>query len=444
MLAASIALAVSTLLIRRQQVLTEAARQQSERSFQVSRDAINELCNEVASDVLLSVPGVQPVREKLLQKAKKYYEKLRELNNAARATGRDLAATNYRLARIYELLGKNDDARSAYEDARQSQEVLYQQSPNDPALLEDLGDTLNALAAFEQNQKCLAKAAELYERAIEVRKKLADLSPEKARLLANTLMNRGLLNKDRLSAPVADGPQRAIRSEVYRSALRDFDEAQQIRGRLLKQYPNDCALQRDTAQGDCNLAGLEMAAGLVEPALALQHCNEARKSAESAVGRFRAALDTVPDPGREAVNRLDLQCDLLASQRLLADLQIFCHRPDASPDLYEGIVNELTTLAARSPNVPRFRAELAIALQHQGNTVMSQTGEKAAKEALKSYRRSEEIVQQLVRDYPDKSAYRDALAKIHGKIREAEARRDGHTGPPPEKSPRPSGVTPPG
>lgn len=272
---------------------------------------------------------------------------------------------------------------------------------------------------------------------------MADLLPEKARLLANTLMNRGLLGKDRLTTLAAEGPQGAERTEIYRAALRDLDEAQQTRVRLLKQYPHDSVLQRDAAQGDCNLAGLEMLGGLVEPATAEQHCNEARKDAESAAGRFRAILDAGPSAGQEAVNRLDLQCDLLAAQRLLADLQIYCHQPDAGPDLYEGIVNQLTTLAAQNPNVPRFRAELAIALQHQGNTLLSQTGEKAAREALKSYGRGEEIWQQLAKEYPDKSAYRDALAKIRGKIREADGRRDGHKGPPGKPAGR-NGVIPPG
>jgi serine/threonine-protein kinase len=438
-----IALAVSTVLVKRQQVLTEAARQQSQRSFQLSRDAINELCNDVASDVLLSVPGVQPVREKLLQKAKKYYEKLRQLNSEGGVTGGDIAATNYRLARIYELLGKNDDARTAYEDARKCQETLYRQAPSDPAALEDFGDTLNALAAFEQTQKHYAKAADYYEKAIEVRKKLADLSPEKGRLLANTLMNRGLLNKDRLTTSGADQPAETERSGVYRSALRDFDEAQQIRGRLLKQYPSDVALQRDAAQGDCNMAGLEMLGGLVEPPLTEQHCNEARKCAESAAGRFRAILDTAPVAGQGPINRLDLQCDLLASQRLAADIQIYSHRRDAGPELYDGIVNELTTLAAQNPNVPRFRVELATALQHQGNAVMAQKGEKAATEALKIYRRCEEVMQQLVGEYPDKSAYRDAMTKIRGKIREAQQRRDGRKGSPPAKPSGPNRAAPP-
>ena len=185
-----------------------------------------------------------------------------------------------------------------------------------------------------------------------------------------------------------------------------------------------------------------MLGGLVEPALVEQHCNEARNAVESAAARFHAILDAVAAPGQGAVSRLDLQCDLLAAQRLLVDLQIYCRQRDAGPDLYEAIVDELATLAGQNPNVPRFRVELATALYHQGNAVMCQTGKKAALEALKSYHRGEEILQQLMREYPDKSAYREALAIIRSKIREADRRRDGHKGLPPAKPPKPNGMSP--
>src|SRR5262249_53508869 len=67
LLTAVVALSISTLLINRERARAEA-------SFRQAKQAVDDYFTTVSESQLLEVPGLQPLRKELLERAQKYYE----------------------------------------------------------------------------------------------------------------------------------------------------------------------------------------------------------------------------------------------------------------------------------------------------------------------------------------------------------------------------------
>src|SRR5205823_14472648 len=107
----------------------------------------------------------------------------------------ELAAAYFRVGLITEVLQSPGDALQFFETAREMQERRLAEQPNDPTRLKSLGNTLVALGNARAKEKDYATARETFDEAVQVRKKLLAIEPttiEYHRLLANTFMNIGL------------------------------------------------------------------------------------------------------------------------------------------------------------------------------------------------------------------------------------------------------------
>jgi tetratricopeptide (TPR) repeat protein/tRNA A-37 threonylcarbamoyl transferase component Bud32 len=256
--ASAIALAVLLLLgtlgvVTVSNIRISAALAESESSFRDAVQVVDDLLTRVSEDVLLTQPGMQPLRKELLEKALGYYQRFVERRGNDPRVQDELANAFYRVGVITEALRSPQEALASYEAARDRQERLVRQRPANPALArrrqEALGTTLTALGAARIKAADLEGARRDLEQAAAIRRELATAHPENPdyqRAWANTLMNLGLVEYH------AGNPE---------AALPQFQQAQQIRQAALRGNPSHAMLRRDLAKGYYNVGHLAAVMG---------------------------------------------------------------------------------------------------------------------------------------------------------------------------------------
>src|SRR5206468_4179337 len=113
-----------------QRRLTEEQRQQADANLRQARQAVDEYYTAVSESDLLNVPGLQPLRRKLLNSALKYYQGfLAQRQDDARAHG-DVAAAFLRVGRLTHAVGSQQEALQACQKACALYEELVSQDPS--------------------------------------------------------------------------------------------------------------------------------------------------------------------------------------------------------------------------------------------------------------------------------------------------------------------------
>lgn len=213
--------------------LREEAERQKDRAntnFVRARRAVDAYLSKVTDEDLLSVPGLQPLREDLLAEALKFYSEFIQEQSDDPALQVELASAHYRLAIIQRELGNSDASLNASADAirlleaqrqagqnggevltllaktyliakryddtvRLSQEIL-KADPENWEIQSTLAETYNTLAIDEKNSKDLAVALQFHQQAFEIRQQLVQKHPQSAEYnaeLGATLNNIGVL-----------------------------------------------------------------------------------------------------------------------------------------------------------------------------------------------------------------------------------------------------------
>jgi tetratricopeptide (TPR) repeat protein len=245
LLTAVVALAAGTVLVVRQQRVTEGQRQRADENFRLAREAVDRLHAQLSESVALrEEPGLQPLRRTLLEAAGTFYQKMldRGGGDASPQLQLDLAVARVRLADVYfHALDQRNRAEATYRDGVER--------------LERLGDddwlpwALNAQGEFYRLTGQADRAEAPLRRALALRERLAAADP-------------------------ADAPRRKawvdalITFGVYRSEAGHWDEAGDLyrqalalREEAARQAPQDRAAQAGLAQVHNNLGGVEWSQG---------------------------------------------------------------------------------------------------------------------------------------------------------------------------------------
>ncbi|QDU92623.1 protein kinase domain-containing protein [Lignipirellula cremea] len=227
--------------------------------------ALNELFAFVRTEPLFSQPGQELVREKLLERGLEHYTLLLELAEENESLPIDVvAARTARALLALELHGAEPaiaQLEAAISSGKKSPPALQQTAE----LQEVLGDAYNGLGQARHRLGEYRQAAVAFDQAIALRTKAArHPTAESQRKLANARMNRGL-------TAAAEG-------DIV-GAKRFQEAAQQMRQTLLAHTDHDARLQRDFAQGQFNLARLELQQG--EPGSAEELLGQATLQFES-------------------------------------------------------------------------------------------------------------------------------------------------------------------
>jgi serine/threonine-protein kinase len=168
LMTAVVALTVSTVLIRREQQGTEAARQEEARqraraeengaraqeSFRKARQAVDDYLTYVSESKLLDspLPGLQPLRKDLLTRALKFYQEFAEQHQEDPALRADLAQAYYRVGKIQREIGTTADALHAYDQALGLWQSLLAEDPTHRAYRLGKSKVLTAMAGARVKQ----------------------------------------------------------------------------------------------------------------------------------------------------------------------------------------------------------------------------------------------------------------------------------------------------
>jgi serine/threonine protein kinase/tetratricopeptide (TPR) repeat protein len=291
LLTAVVALSVSTVLISRE-------KSRAEQSFRQARQAVDDYFTTVSESKLLNVPGLQPLRKDLLDRALKYYQGFIRERGGDRTVRAELAATYYRVAWITGIAGSRAEALDPYRQALARYEDLVRDHPAEARYQTDLAIVCNDLGNLYLMMGQTDRALETHRRAL------------------------------------------AIREAASRA------------------HPDGARYQNELAKGYANVAGIESAAG--KPDEALRLVERARALNEAVLAARPASLALPTDLGRSFNTLAAVQDDLVKDYSRIGQYNAQLGRPDEALRAYERGVTVAERLVAENPGVDDYRGTLVM------------------------------------------------------------------------------------
>ncbi len=368
-----VVVALASLLIGYQTAVD--ALEESNASHLLARETVHDLFTEVSETVLLEMPGMQPLRQRLLERALSYYRKFVQTGRDSPELREEMGDVWFRIGRIEKELGRPDDAALAYHQALTIQQQLdLKQSTITRRVA--LSSTWNALGGLHIAQGRWDDAADALLRAFELRDAVvleAPVNAEYKRLHANTIMNLGAVHRNR---------------GEFIDAVNAFQKAGRVHRWLLANASLDAATDRHVrrALGMALYNSANAAFGTESADIS----SEVLQPLDEAVGLFRALLSEQPD-------------SYTISRRLILCQQL---RAEAHPDVEMAAhsaweaAEQMQHLAVQNPAIPSLVGEW-VQLQLLSGRLFTDCGK--PEDALMRF---QEIIPVLSQD-PDK-LYSDA------------------------------------
>ncbi|MEX2119830.1 MAG: protein kinase [Pirellulales bacterium] len=387
---------------QRQKRLAEAQRDRARLGFRQARQAADDFFTHIGEETLLNQPGMHPLRRKLLDQARRYYQAFLKEHANDPAIRDELAVSAFRLGDVTSVIGASADAMAAYEEAIAIWEDLAGQSPDADELRSNLARTFGNQAHLLAKAGRLQDALRLQRRAQACWKELLASDP------GNLDVQNGLARTHSAMAAV----QRTLFQfsqaiESYEAAiaigehLASADTAK-ARSRqsvaasyhILKDAPSPAGARGELATAYKDLGQLLFDVGRRSEALA---------RLRQAIGFWRRLVEAQPE-------MIDFRAGLAQSQTLLGDLERAMGLTNESLCSYESAVASQLELSRQFPTVPGFRGELAsiyngIGLLH-AQLGRTQAGGEAYQGAL-------DILRPLAADFPEITSFSSGLAAVH-------------------------------
>jgi tetratricopeptide (TPR) repeat protein/tRNA A-37 threonylcarbamoyl transferase component Bud32 len=373
---------------------TRAALKQSEKSLGQAVATVDDFLTLVGEETLLNEPGMQPLRKKLLAKARDYYQDFLSQRGDDPTIRDKVALAHFRVAVVTEKIDLPEKAMVSYRLACQMQQQLLAEHPDDRDCLQNLGNTWTAIGAALSRQREFSEAREAHLEAISLRQQLADRArpneSEFPRTLANSYMNLGILEMNLGSIEREKGRLDAA-GRQFEEALRQLDKSQDLREQLLLRIGNDRKTRRDLAKGHFSLAELAMNVG----------------DAAWAEDSFNDAIEVFTRLLQEDPKDLANQIDLATCYRFLGDLKSHLRAWDAARKSYQEALTRMDSLVRANPAVPSYQAGLAGVRM---NIAQLELDQDHSPEAQAAFQQARNILEPLVDGYADVPSYRRDLA----------------------------------
>jgi tetratricopeptide (TPR) repeat protein len=363
-------------------------RDRADNNFTMARQAVDNLFTRVSESTLLNQPGTQSIRLELLQQAGKYYEGFLAAENDENALNDQLAASQFRVGRIIEMIDSRREAIDVYDVVEQKQRSMLEETSDDAGRLHALSMTLNAKGRAFHEMQMIDEAMEQYDEARKLREQLVSIDRdhhEHNRLLANSYMNLGLIAQDRGDPDQAD--EFAKRAQEHR--LERIDKGD-----------DRPSLKADLGKGYFNIAVFALKRGQAE---------RAKEALEKAVRIFEELKTYGAESGRDSENG---DFDEIANlhrlgicYRLLGDVQFGDVTSDEADAWYASAKSHLERLVLQNPIVPQYQADLA-------GTLLNGAGRQRSREeialARQSFQRASQILTGLWRRFGEPAYLRNA------------------------------------
>ncbi len=329
----------------------------AQKYFSLARGAVDENVLNVSEDTLLksSLPGLQPLREKLLLSALKYYQQFLGIGGKDTSMRAELASAYFRVGSISAELGKFPEALAYFERARDVYNSLMQSTPDNAQLGGDLARIHRGIGRMLASTQRSEEAFSSFKQAIALGEELVQIHPDKPEFqhdLAWSYNNLGTMFH-------REGqPAEGLR--CYQRAIHTWE-------RLIRQHP-DAEFRIGLGQAYSNLGWQLSMSGQLDEAL------EANKKA--------VALSE--EVVRQESNDHSYRSRLSNTLDNLGTVAYFAGQFDLAKQAFQRALDVAEPLALANPAVIEYQ-ETVVAIQNDLGHLLLQAGDPtAAKQAFES------------------------------------------------------------
>ena len=334
----------------------EGQRQRAEANFGKALQAVNEYLSQVTDNELLSVPGLQPLREDLLKAALRFYTQFTQERASDKTLVQELASAHHRLATIQSELGNEAAARAANQESIKLYEQLNREGQANIGIQAGLAKAYFFGGRYDDTIKLCSAVLQTEPNHTELRSLLAETY--------NTQAN-ALSEKNELEASL----------KLQRQAF-------ELREGLVRDFPRDHRYLTPLS-GTLNNIGVLLARQ--------RQTDEALAIYERAVAYATQAYELAPH-SMVAGKYLCIQLSNVASTQAQAG------RPAEALRSYERLVAVSRKRAFENPAIGSLRGQLCKAYMSLGQF---QKGSGDAAAASQQFRLAREALEQLPRETPD-------------------------------------------
>ncbi len=182
---AVVLLAALVLAVRREQGRTDAALRMAEANYHDARGAVDDYLTSVSEEALLDAPGLQPLRQKLLQSALAYHQRFIERRARDPGAMADLARSHAALAEVTAQIRSTEEALPDYERAIHFYRDLDARRPGNAETRNGLARCYTCIANLQNMLNRRREAHENCDLAIRLFEALVKEQPADLRLLHN-------------------------------------------------------------------------------------------------------------------------------------------------------------------------------------------------------------------------------------------------------------------
>jgi serine/threonine-protein kinase len=365
----------------------EARRQQklAQDNLLQAQLAVDELIN-VAQRRLPNEPHMERLRAQLLQTALGFCQRFLRDKQGEGAAVRLQTARAYRMVGdIQELLGKHEEAETAYQSAARAYEGLMREPGAPPEYRDEAAGTYNNLWVVQADLGQAADARRSLARARELLDGLVKELPANSdyqRDLAMTYNNEGI---------------QAQTARDYPAAEKSYQHALELFGHLPPQALARPSYQLQLAKAEKNLGVLYHQTG--RPAEAEE--------------RYRKALDRLRRLTAGAPDVVAYRNELGQVAANLGLVLVEARKPEAAAKVYDEAVALYGRLAAQFPEVSDYRQLLALTYVNRSD-LRRQRGDAAG--ARQDLEKARSLLERLRADFPRRAAYDLELARALNRL----------------------------
>lgn len=360
-------------------------RDNAQRNFQMALDAVNRSYTQISEDLLLNAPHMEPMRRRLLQSAREFYEQfVRERSNDPTLQA-ELARAYWRMGNITRQTGSKDESRALFEKAIEIQQRLVDEQPGALDFQVDLALSRVNLAGVCAEQGQLKQAEEMYDAALPTLRRQVRDEP-----------NHGE-NRARLAHAInaLGSTRRALsRNEEAKAA---HEEALAILKDLVGDNSGPVECRHRVAEAHTGLGDLCSVAG----------------DFGGAKNHYSAASEFLGQLVREHPEHPVFLNERAHAYRNLSRVENQAgNHADAVAHIEKSLA-DFQQLAREHPTVVGYQTDLAMAYYQFGEACLSK-GDLPKAEA--AYHQALPIREHLVRLEPNVPDHRDRLASVHNSL----------------------------